>query len=204
MVTVLARWSRPAILAATTAAVLLGALLAMAAVGLTSVSAASSAGASTALRAGKAPKLFQLGHATFWECPAKTTELLIGVNQLTLHPKDILKIDFVVKNLGTAACNYVAPYAGATPGPTAPTLQVGPCGSIGFKIEGAHHKNVWPGVEPFNCPALGFAQLQPQASVIGSGQWGQTLPIGLKRVKPGSYTLVVGKNFSFPLKIDAH
>jgi hypothetical protein len=182
----------------------LGALALVAAVSLIDVGAIVSADASTAHRGGKAPKLVQEGHGTFWECPSKTTELLVGVNQLTLHPNDTLKIDFVVKNLGTSACNYVAPYAGAAPGPVTSTLQVGPCGSIGFKIEGAHHKNVWPGVQPFNCPALGFAQLQPQATVIGSGQWGQTLPTGLKRVPAGSYTLVVGKNFSFPLKIDAH
>jgi hypothetical protein len=74
---------------------------------------------------------------------------------------------------------------------------------MGFQIDGPHHKNVWPGTEPLNCPALGFAQLQPQAAVIGVGQWGQTLPTGTKRIPAGSYTLVVG-HFSFPLKIDAH
>ncbi len=31
-----------------------------------------------------APKLAQLGHATFWECLAKTTELLVAVNTLTV------------------------------------------------------------------------------------------------------------------------
>jgi hypothetical protein len=163
----------------------------------------ATAGGSTAHHTARVVKLAQEGRGTFWECPAKTTELLVGVNRLTLHPGDTLKVDFVVKNLGTTACNYVAPYASVAPGPTTTTLQAGPCGSMGFQIDGPHHKNVWPGTEPLNCPALGFAQLQPQAAVIGVGQWGQTLPTGTKRIPAGSYTLVVG-HFSFPLKIDAH
>jgi hypothetical protein len=146
-------------------------------------------------------KLAQGGHGTFWECPAKTTALLVGVNQLVLHPGETLNVDFIVKNVGTATCNYVAPYASAAPGPTSSTLQIGPCGSMGFEIEGAHHHNIWPGVEPFNCPALGFAQLPPGASVVGSGSWSQTRPTGIRRVPTGSYTLVVDGRFTFPLKI---
>ncbi|HWE65999.1 MAG TPA: hypothetical protein VG298_05085 [Acidimicrobiales bacterium] len=144
------------------------------------------------------------GHGVFWECPAKTTALLIGVNKLTLHPGQVLTVNFIVKNVGTTACNYVAPYAGEAPGPTQSTLQVGPCGSMGYEIEGAHHHNVWPGVEAFNCPALGFAQLQPNAAVAGTGMWAQTEPTGLKRVPAGSYTLVVDGHFAFPLKIAVH
>jgi hypothetical protein len=150
------------------------------------------------------PKLAQEGYGTFWECPAKTTSFLVAVNRLDLHPGQTLNVDFIVKNLSTTACNYVAPYAGAVPGPTAATLQIGPCGSMGFEIEGAHHRDVWPGVEPFNCPALGFAQLQPNGTVVGSGSWAQSRPTGLHRVSTGSYTLVVDGHFSFPLKIEAH
>jgi hypothetical protein len=151
-----------------------------------------------------APKLYQQGHVTFWECPAKTTQVLIGVNKLTLHPGDTLSINFVVRNQGTSACNFVAPYAGEAPGPTASTLQVGPCGSMGFVINAAHRRDVWPGPQPFNCPALGFAQLQPNASTVGSGTWNQTVPSGSKRVRPGDYTLVVAGRYTFPLHIEKH
>ena len=78
------------------------------------------------------------------------------------------------------------------------------CGSIGFEILGSHNKDVWPGVKPFNCPALGFAEMQPNATVEGSGAWTQTEPTGTKRVPAGHYTLVVAKNFFFALTVDSH
>jgi hypothetical protein len=150
------------------------------------------------------PTLIQQGHVTFWECPARTTAVLIGVSTLVLHPDQPLKINFIVRNEATKACNYVAPYAGAAPGPASSDLQVGPCGSMGFEIEGPHHRNVWPGVVTYNCPALGFAQLLANGTALGSGTWSQTTPSGAKRVSPGHYTLVVAGHFSFPITIDAH
>jgi len=33
----------------------------------------------------KAAQLAQSGHAAFWECPAKTTEMLVAVNTLNLQ-----------------------------------------------------------------------------------------------------------------------
>ena len=152
----------------------------------------------------KPAALAQTGHATFWECPAKTTQLLVAVNSLTLHPGQTLDITFAVKNLGTAACNYVAPYASVAPGPTSSALQAGPCGSIAYEVLGPGTRNVWPGTQPFDCPALGFAQLAPGATVSGSGSWAQTAPSCSKRVPPGTYTLVVGGHFSFPLHLLAH
>jgi hypothetical protein len=150
----------------------------------------------------KAPKLVQLGHATFWECPAKSTELLVAVNTLTLHPGAALTITFTVRNQSAKACSYTAPYAGAATGPTATTLQAGPCGSVGFEIIGPHHHNVWPGVQVVNCPALGFAQLASNGTVSGAGTWNQTKPNSSSRVPPGNYTLVVdNKRFSFPLRV---
>jgi hypothetical protein len=149
-------------------------------------------------------KTLLTGAVTFWECPSKTTKALIVVNTLTLHRGTLLKINFIVRNEGTKPCNYVAPYSGAAPGPTAATLDAGPCGSIGFEILGSHNKDVWPGVKPFNCPALGFAEMQPNATVEGSGAWTQTEPTGTKRVPAGHYTLVVAKNFFFALTVDSH
>jgi hypothetical protein len=175
------------------------------AIGLIALPAA--AGAKTAKKKAAthaAPTLIEQGHVTFWECPAKTTAVLIGVSTLVLHPDQELKINFIVRNKGTKACNYVAPYAGVAPGPTTTALQVGPCGSMGFEIEGPHHRNVWPGVVTYNCPALGFAQLPPNGTAVGSGTWSQTTPSGTKRVSSGHYTLVVAGHFSFPITIDAH
>ncbi len=152
-----------------------------------------------------APKLAQVGHVTFWECHAKTTELLVAVNTLTLHPGATLQISFTVRNGASTPCNYTAPYAGVTPGPTATTLQAGPCGSVGFEIVGANHTNVWPGVQVVNCPALGFAQLAANGTVSGTGRWDQTKPNGTARVAVGAYTLVVdNRHFSFPLHVVAH
>ncbi len=151
-----------------------------------------------------APKLVQLGHGTFWECNAKTTQLLVAVNTLKLHPGAALDINFVVRNQAAAECNYVAPYAGSAPGPTSTALQAGPCGSIGFEIIGAHRKNVWPGPQAFNCPALGFAELQPSATVSGTGTWNQDKPNTSSRVPAGSYTLVVDGHFDFPLHVVSH
>jgi hypothetical protein len=85
---------------------------------------------------------------------------------------------------------------------TAASLQAGPCGSIGFEIVGPGGRNVWPGAQVVNCPALGFAQLRPGATVSGTGSWNQTRPNSAARVPVGTYTLVVDdKHFSFPLRI---
>jgi hypothetical protein len=150
------------------------------------------------------PALSQQGHGTFWECGSKTTALLVAVNRLTLHPGQALNMNFLAKNNGDQACNYVAPYAGSTTGTTAAALQIGPCGSMGFEVEATHHRNVWPGTLPFNCPALGFAQLQSEGVVTGSGSWNQMSAANAKRVSPGNYTLVLDGRYKFPLRIAAH
>jgi hypothetical protein len=167
----------------------------------------SGAGATTHRKAPPAvhkPKLLQQGHLTFWECKSKTTVALIGVNTLVLHPGQSLTINFIVRNESAKTCDYVAPYVGVVPGPTATTLEVGPCGAVGFEIEGPHHRNLWPGVVTYNCPALGFAQLAPNGTTVGSGTWNQTRPGGTARVPVGHDTLVVAGHFSFPITIDAH
>lgn len=147
-------------------------------------------------------KLSSLGHVKFWECPSKTTQMLVAVNTLTLHPGAPLNITFIVKNVGSASCNYTAPYSGVAPGPTATALQAGPCGSIGFEIVGPRHKEVWPGPQLLNCPALGFAELASNATVSGTGTWNQDKPNTSQRVAPGNYTLIVdNKQFSFPLRV---
>jgi hypothetical protein len=156
----------------------------------------------TTITIGKAPKLAETGPATFWDCPSKTTLLLVVVNTLTLHPGATLDVSFTVRNGATTSCNYTAPYAGVAPGPTSTTLTAGPCGSVDFQIDDAHHHNVWPGDEVVNCPALGFAQLAAGATVSGTGGWNQTKPNSTHRVAPGKYTLVVeNKHFTFPIRI---
>ncbi len=150
----------------------------------------------------KASTLIHAGHVALWDCPAKTTELMVAVNTLTLHPGGSLDISFTVRNGGTSSCTYTAPYAGVAPGPTSTTLTAGPCGSVGYDIVDSKHHNVWPGAQVVNCPALGFAQLAPGAMVSGTGAWNQTEPNGAHRVPVGTYTLVVeNKQFSFPLRV---
>jgi hypothetical protein len=169
----------------------------------------ASTAASTArnTRAEASPKLTQLGHVTFWECKARTTEMLVAVNTLTLHSGDSLNITFTVRNQAATACNYTAPFAGAgaTSGATASTLQAGPCGSVGFEIVGQRGRDVWPGAQVAHCPALGFAQLAPNGTVSGTGTWNQAQPNSTTRVAAGAYTLVVNeRHFSFPLHVVAH
>jgi hypothetical protein len=150
------------------------------------------------------PKLVVLGHVKFWECPSKTTQMLVAVNTLTLHPGSSLDITFVIKNTGTSSCNYTAPYAGVAPGPTSTNLQAGPCGSIGFELATTRGHEVWPGPQLVNCPALGFAQLAPGATVTGTGTWNQDKPNTDRRVSPGKYTLIVdNKSFSFPIQVSS-
>jgi hypothetical protein len=174
------------------------------AAGLMNVAGAGATGApkkGTALV--KAPKLAETGAATFWGCSSKTTLLLVVVNTLSLHPGATLDVSFTVRNGGKTSCNYTAPYAGVTPGPTSTTLTAGPCGSVSFQIEDSHHHDVWPGDEVVNCPALGFAQLAAGATVSGTGSWDQTKPNSTRRVAPGNYTLVVGsKHFTFHVRVD--
>lgn len=151
-----------------------------------------------------APKLDVLGHVRFWECPSKTTQMLVGVNTLTLHPGSTLTMTFLVKNGGTSSCNYTAPYAGAAPGPTSTSLQAGPCGSIGFEVETTRGHEVWPGPQLLNCPALGFAQLAAGATVSGTGSWNQDKPNSSTRVAPGTYKVVIdNKHFTFLVKVTA-
>jgi hypothetical protein len=169
-----------------------------------SVLLASGLAAGPSGAAAKASALAQTGHATFWECPKKTTQILVVVNTLTLHPGAPLNLAFTVRNGAATSCNYTAPYAGAAPGPTATTLLAGPCGSVGFEILGPHRHNVWPGAQVVHCPALGFAQLAPNATISGIGTWDQTKPNSTTRVPPGSYTLVIDGHFRFPLRVSSH
>jgi hypothetical protein len=151
-----------------------------------------------------APKLSAVGNVKFWECPSKTTRMLVAVNTLTLRPGSTLDITFIIKNTGTRACNYTAPYAGVAPGPASTTLQAGPCGSIGYAVATSRGHEVWPGPQLVNCPALGFAQLAPGATVTGTGTWNQDKPNTNTRVPPGKYVLVVdNKHFSFPLHVSS-
>ncbi len=185
-------WQAPTVVVALTVVVLM------------TVTAATPAGAAAkkGTTIAKAPELAKTGHVTFWDCSAKTTLLLVVVNTLTLHPGATLDVSFTVRNGGTGSCNYTAPNAGVAPGPTATTLTAGPCGSVGFEIEDSHHRNVWPGDEVVNCPALGFAQLAAGATVSGTGAWDQTRPDSTRRVAPGKYTLVMeNKHFDFPLRV---
>jgi hypothetical protein len=150
----------------------------------------------------KAAQLAQSGHAAFWECPAKTTEMLVAVNTLNLHSGSTLDISFTVRNEGTVSCNYTAPYAGVTPGPTSTALTAGPCGSVSFQVDDSHHHNVWPGTQVVNCPALGFAELAAGATVSGTGSWDQDRPNSTRHVAPGTYRLVIDNtDFSFPLHV---
>ena len=151
----------------------------------------------------RAPKLAQAGRATFWDCPSRTTLLLVVVNSLTLHPGSTLDVSFTVRNGAKTPCNYTAPSAGVVAGPTSTTLTAGPCGSVDFQILDAHGHDVWPGDEVVNCPALGSAQLAAGATVSGTGSWDQTKPDSTHRVAPGNYTLVVeNKHFTFPFRVD--
>jgi hypothetical protein len=168
----------------------------------------SAAAAATNHKAHAAPKLALVAHHTFWECPSKTTLVLVDISTLTLHPGQTESINFIVRNEGTVPCNYVAPYVSGYTGsgtpPTSTALQSGPCGSVAFQVENTHHHDVYPGTRVFNCPALGFAELAPNSTVSGSGSWSQTGASGSGRVPDGNYTLLVDGHFSFPLKLDAH
>jgi hypothetical protein len=175
------------------------------ALALLAPAATAAGGSSGTTRSAASPKLTQLGHVTFWECKSKTTEMLVAVNSLSLHPGQPLVVTFTVRNQAATSCNYTAPYAGAAAGATASSLQAGPCGSVGLEILGPHDRDVWPGVQVVHCPALGFAQLAPNGTVSGTGTWDQTVPNSAARVAAGSYTLVVNdRHFSFPLHVLAH
>ena len=178
--------------------------LALAALVLPAGLPAAAKASTTTTHHSSAPKLDAVGNVKFWECPAKTTRMLVAVNTLTLHPGSTLDITFIIKNTGTKSCNYTAPYAGVAPGPTSTTLEAGPCGSIGYAITTSRGHEVWPGPQLVNCPALGFAQLAPGATVSGTGTWNQDKPNTSTRVPPGKYTLVVdNKHFSFPIQVSS-
>ena len=150
-----------------------------------------------------APKLAQVGHAVFWECPAKTTELLVAVNTLTLHPGATLDISFTVRNTGTTACRYTAPYYRGCARPTVTTLTAGPCGSVGYEIHGPHGGDVWPGPEIVNCPALGFARAGAGRHRVGHGfvgpdeaQQHPARPAGRLHPRRRDH-----RHFSFPIRV---
>jgi hypothetical protein len=166
------------------------------------LAAAAKSKATTTTHHASASKLDAVGNVKFWECPSKTTRMLVAVNTLTLHPGSTLDITFIIKNTGTKSCNYTAPYASVAPGPTSTTLQAGPCGSIGYEIATSRGREVWPGPQLVNCPALGFAQLAPGATVSGTGTWNQDKPKTNERVSLGKYMLIVdNKQFSFPIQV---
>ena len=136
-----------------------------------------------------APKTAQLGHVKFWMCPAKTTQMLVAVNTLTLHPGTPLTISFTIKNGGTSSCNYTAHYASVAPGPTTTTLSAGPCGSIArFEIARSPRQRLrsGPGPQILNCPALGFAQLASNTTVSGTGRGNQTSLLAPSGCRPAA------------------
>jgi hypothetical protein len=178
--------------------------LVWAALGLSAALPAAAKSGTTTTHHSSAPKLDAVGNVKFWECPSKTTKMLVAVNTLTLHPGSTLTITFIIKNTGAKSCNYTAPYAGVAPGPTSATLQAGPCGSIGYEIVTSRGHEIWPGPQLVNCPALGFAQLAPGATVTGTGTWNQDMPNTDRRVSSGRYVLIVdNKHFSFPLRVSS-
>ena len=151
----------------------------------------------------RTPKLAQTDQATFWDCPSKTTLLLVVVNTLTLHPGGTLNVSFTVRNGATTPCNYTAPFAGVTPGPTSTTLTAGPCGSVGFQIVEPTATTCGPATRWSTVPPSASAQLAAGATVSGTGSWDQTKPNSTHRVAPGNYTLVVeNKHIAFPFRID--
>ena len=195
---------RPRKWASTLAAAFVATGLVVAALVLPAGLPAAAKSTTTTTHHSSAPKLDELGHVRFWECPSKTTQMLVAVNTLTLHPGSPLTLTFVIKNGGSASCNYTAPYAGTTPGPTSTALEAGPCGSIGFEVETSRGHEVWPGPQLLNCPALGFAQLAAGATVSGTGTWNQDKPNSSDRVAPGTYKVVVdNKHFSFSVRVAA-
>jgi hypothetical protein len=192
------KWASLLAAAAATSGLVLGTLV------LPAGLSAAAKSTTTTTHHSSAPKLDAVGNVKFWECPSKTTKMLVAVNTLTLHPGSTLDITFIIKNTGTTSCNYTAPYASVAPGPTSTTLQAGPCGSIGFEIATSRGHEVWPGPQLVNCPALGFAQLAPGATVTGTGTWNQDKPNTDKPVSPGKYTLIVDdKHFSFPIHVSS-
>ena len=168
-----------------------------------SLLAVAGRGAPRAGAHGAPPKLAQAGHVTFWECPAATTELLVAVNTLTLHPGAIARHHLRGPQQRADGLQLHRPLRGRRPGPTSTTLEAGPCGSVGYEIVGPHQRNVWPGDRVVNCPALGFAQLAPGGIVTGAGSWNQNRSNSAQRVPVGRYTLVVNRHFSFPIHIVA-
>jgi hypothetical protein len=184
-------------------------LVLLAAVAVLGVGIVPAAGAATHKAHHRAPNastapLAEKGKGVFWDCRPKTTALLVAVNRLVLHPGQALDLDFIVKNQGKVGCDYVAPYTGTAPGPTSPTMLLGQCGSMVFDVLGAHNRKVWPGLKTPTCPALGYAQLAPGATAIGSGTWDQTSGSSSKRLAVGNYTLVIDGQFKFPLRISAN
>jgi hypothetical protein len=148
------------------------------------------------------PRLVQVAHTGFWDCPPRTTNVMVVVHALTVRPGSPLTLSFVVRNTGRRPCNYIAPAGGTAPGPaTMSHLDAGPCGSLNFEINDNTHHNVWPGPFVFNCPALGFAQLPPGSSVSGTGTWDGTKPGVKAPLPPGRYTLLVDGHFRFPLVV---
>lgn len=194
----------------TAALVVLGLAVPAARSGLAGATAASS-GAAHGSRGHHAPaktpvvraptRRSRTAHVAFWECPAKSTSVLVAVDALVLHPGQTLHLSFIAKNLGQTACSYVAPYAGVAPGPTAAALTMGPCGSLPFVVDNTHDHNVWPGTAAFACPALGYAQLAPGQVVQGTGSWDLTRGGSTAPVAPGTYTVVVDKVLRIPLRV---
>ena len=125
-----------------------------------------------------------------------TTELLVAVNTLTLHPGRSLDITFTVRNSAPTACSYTAPYAEA-PGPH-PDHPGG--GAVRFRRlrdrRPAPAQRVARGQRSSTARRSASAQLAPGAIVTGTGlvepDSGQR-----RRAGPvGSYTLVVDRRFT--------
>ena len=107
------------------------------------------------------PKLAQLGHVKFWECPSKTTQMLVAVNTLTLHPGETLDITSPSGTAAPASCNYTAPFAGDDTRADRHHAAGRPCGSIGFEIASPHGHEVWPGPQLSTAPPWASRGLPP-------------------------------------------
>ena len=149
-----------------------------------------------------APKLNVVGHVRFWECPSKSTEMLVDREHPHAAPRVHADAHLPRQEPGPSSCNYTAPYASVAPGPTSTALEAGPCGSIGFEIETSHGHEVWPGPQSSTARPWASPSSPPAPRSRARASWNQDKPNSTQRVAPGVYKVVVdNKHFTFPLHV---
>jgi hypothetical protein len=141
------------------------------------------------------PTLRKANHIRLIGCASNDVTIRVTLRRLVNTKSQPVTVLAVLRNVGTAACTYVAPNAA---GP----LFLGPCGLTSLTVANDKSVDVFPGEGIFSCPAEIYKVLELGASLSVSGSWDQRKIYPSRGFVPrGKYRLTVGNVVTYSVTL---